>query len=189
MSGRLPPLPAGALPADVRAMIEAAAETMGFTPNDGLIMARRPDILAAFAGLVGAVYGAGSLDPGLKRLIGEAASKAAGCVYCTAHTAHGAAKLGVPEEKIAAVWEAETSPLFTDAERAAIRVAVRGAQSPSYVEDADMAALRAHFDEAQVVEIVAVIAMFGFLNRWNAIFDTPLEDAPAEAARRIGVMP
>ena len=38
--------------------------------------------------------------------------------------------------------------------------------------------LRKHWSDEQVVEIVAVIAMFGFLNRWNDTFATPLEDAP-----------
>lgn len=152
---------------------------MGFTPNDGLIMARRPDITKALGALVAAIYAPGKVDNGLKRLIGEATSKAAGCVYCTAHAAHGAHRAGVPTEKIDAVWSYQESPLFTDAERAAIRVAMGAGVSPNAVTDEDFEALKAHYDDDAIVEIVSVIAMFGFLNRWNSTLATELEATPA----------
>ncbi len=185
---RLPPLALDDIGPEARAALDGAEAMMGFMPNDGLIMARRPDILLAFGALVNAIYGPGEIEPGLKRLIGEAASKAAGCLYCVAHTAHGAAKLGVPAEKIAAVWEAETSPLFSPAERAAIRVAIRAALTPSAVEDEDLAELRTHYSDAAVVEIMAVVSLFGFLNRWNAGLDTTLEAMPAQVAARVGAV-
>ena len=40
-----------------------------------------------------------------------------------------------------------------------------------------------HFDEGQVVEIVATIALFGYLNRWNDTMATELETLPAEVAQ------
>ena len=46
---------------------------------------------------------------------------------------------------------------------------------------ADMDALRAHYTEEQVLEIVAVIALFGFLNRWNDTLKTDIEAAPRAA--------
>ena len=44
--------------------------------------------------------------------------------------------------------------------------------------------LRKHWSEEQIVEIVGVIALFGFLNRWNDTLATPLEDAPLEFGER-----
>ncbi len=44
------------------------------------------------------------------------------------------------------------------------------------------AATRAHYSEAQIVEILGVVAMFGFLNRWNDTMATPLEAAPDAVA-------
>jgi hypothetical protein len=41
-----------------------------------------------------------------------------------------------------------------------------------------MAALKEHFSDKQCVEIVAVISLFGFLNRWNDTMATTLEDKP-----------
>jgi alkylhydroperoxidase family enzyme len=61
---------------------------------------------------------------------------------------------------------------------AALRLATRAAAVPNAVTDDDFAELRRHFDDAQVVEIVGVIALFGFLNRWNDTLATTLEDAP-----------
>jgi alkylhydroperoxidase family enzyme len=52
-----------------------------------------------------------------------------------AHTAEGAHKLGVEDEKLAAVWNYQTSPLFTPAERAALDVAVAAGTVPNAVTD------------------------------------------------------
>ena len=101
-----------------------------------------------------------------------------------AHTAEGAAKLGVEQQKLDAVWDYRTSPLFSAAERAALDVAVAAGCVPNAVTDAMFMELRKHWSDEQVVEIVGVIAMFGFLNRWNDTFATPLEDEPLEFAEK-----
>lgn len=137
--------------------------------------------------MCGAIYAPGEIDKGLKRLIGHIASTAAGCKYCQIHTAHGAHEQGEDDTRILAAWDYETSELFTKAERAALRVAQAGAMSPSEVTDAQFTDLRTHYSDAQIVEIVAVISMFGFLNRWNAIMDTELEETPLSYANKAGV--
>jgi len=151
---------------------------MGFVPTSLLTMARSPALLRAFAGLSGTILAGGRVEPGLKSLISYVASRAAGCQYCQAHTAHTSHRNGVDAEKLEAAFEYETSPLFSDRERAALRVAQLGALVPNAVEDEHFAALRRHFDEQEIVEIVAVIALFGFLNRWNDTMATPLEAEP-----------
>ena len=175
---RLTPLELSDLDAETRSMIENAERLMGFVPNDALVMARHPALTKAMWGLVAAVYGPGRVDHGLKRLIGEAASKAAGCFYCSAHAAHGAKEQGVAQEKIDAVWSFEDSPLFNEAERAAINLAMKAGVVPNETTDADFDRLKAHFTDSEITEIVAVIAMFGFLNRWNTTLGTALEPVP-----------
>lgn len=172
----------------MRAHIEGAEKLMGFTPNDALVMARNPALTKAVSALVGAVYGPGKVDPGLKRLIGEATSKAAGCFYCSAHAANGARDQGVDAARIEAVWSFEESDLFSGAERAAIRVAMKSGMSPNETTDEDFAALKKHFDDDEIIEIVGVIAMFGFLNRWNSTLDTALEPAPSATLRTLGLV-
>ena len=175
---RLAPLSLDQVDPETRAMIENAENLMGFIPNDALVMARHPALTKAMWGLVAAVYGPGQVDNGLKRLVGEAASKAAGCFYCSAHAAHGAREQGVAQDKIDAVWSFEDSPLFSDAERAAINLAMKAGVVPNETTDADFDRLKAHFSEDEITEIVAVIAMFGFLNRWNSTLNTALEPVP-----------
>ncbi|RMF97533.1 MAG: carboxymuconolactone decarboxylase [Gammaproteobacteria bacterium] len=181
---RLPPASPEELTAEARAAIEFARDSMGFTPNDALIMARWPALLQAVLGLVRTIYAPGTVDMELKRLVGLIASSAAGCRYCMAHNAYGLAQDGVARERIEAAWEFETSELFTAAERAALRYAQLASQSPAAVGDAEFAELGRHFDQQQILELTAVIALFGFLNRWNAALAVPLEDAPLNWAQQ-----
>lgn len=177
------PLAPDQLPDGLRERLAAAEERMGFASNDILTMARWPDLLGALEGLIGTIYGSAEVDLGLKRMMAMVASSAAGCRYCEAHTAHGAARMsGVDGEKVAAVWEYRTSALFSDAERAALDLAFAAGQTPNAATDAHFAALRTHWSERQIVEMVATIALFGFLNRWNDTLATPLEDAPLSHA-------
>ncbi len=99
-----------------------------------------------------------------------------------AHTIEGAAHFGVEENKLAAVWEYQSSSLFTNAERVALDFAVAASVVPNAVTDASFEDLRKHWSEEQIVEIVATIAMFGFLNRWNDTMGTPLEDQAMAAS-------
>jgi uncharacterized peroxidase-related enzyme len=163
-----------------------AAEQMmgGFVPNSLFTMAHRPEILEAFMVLAGTVNGPGTVDPGLKQLVAYVASNAAGCRYCQAHTSTHAAHAGVPAEKVEHAFEFETHPAFSDAERAALRLARDAALVPNLVEVEHFKALRRHFDEPQIVELVAVCALFGFLNRWNDTMSTELEGIPRSFAER-----
>lgn len=180
---RLAPIKREDLAEDVRHLIELGEDMMGFTPNDALIMARNPDLTKAFSALVDAVYGTGTLDPGLKRLIGYINSTAAGCVYCQVHTAHGAHNAGIDEQKIQNAWEYETSDLFSDAERAALRVALGAGKTPNEVTDAEFADLKNYYSDDEIVEIISVIGLFGFLNRWNSTLATELESTPLAFAQ------
>lgn len=170
--------------AEFEPFFEAIEEVMGFLPNSLLTLGRSPDLLRAFAGLSGAVLGSSSIDPPLRQLVAYVSSLAAGCRYCQAHTSHGAERMGVDAEKLRAAFEFETSPLFDDAERAALRLARDAACVPNQTTDAHFEALRAHFDEKQMVDLVAVISLFGWLNRWNDTMATQLEDPAVTFAER-----
>ncbi|MEO1405952.1 MAG: carboxymuconolactone decarboxylase family protein [Pseudomonadota bacterium] len=183
---RIAPISYDDLDFESRKLVDGAVDLMGFLPNDGLVMAHKPALLSALSGLVGAVYGPGNINAGLKRLIGEATSKAAGCFYCSAHAAHGAETQGVSKQKIEAVWSFEDSPLFTDAERSAISLALKAGRVPNETEDEDIDALREYYSDAEIVEIVSVIAMFGFLNRWNTTLATTVEPKPLATVEGFG---
>jgi len=174
---RVTPKMRQALP-DMEPIFQAVEANMGFVPNSMLTMAHWPELLQSFGSFAGGIIGGGELERSLKQLIAFVVSNAAGCRYCQAHTSHGAEANGVSPEKIQAAFEFETSSLFTDAERAALRVALHAGMVPNAVEAEHMDALREHFSDKQCVEVVAVISLFGFLNRWNDTMATTLETEP-----------
>lgn len=176
------PLPFDAVPEDIQERFTHYKETRGFTPNSIQTMARRPEIVRAFMQLNKAVLYEGTVSEELKMLVSLIASQAAGCRYCQAHMANLSKIYNASEEKISQVWEYETSDVFSDAERAALRVACHGGMAPSQATQEHFDELYRHFDEGQVVEIVASIALFGFLNRWNDTMATELEELPAQVA-------
>jgi uncharacterized peroxidase-related enzyme len=160
-------------------------ETLGFTPNSVLTMQRRPAIAEAFIALNKAVMAnRGRVTSEQKRLIGYLASSAAGCLYCQAHTILAAERYGGTAERLEAIRDYRTSPLFSDAERAAFDFAVAAAAVPNAVDASVAAALRDHWEEGEIVEILGVVALFGFLNRWNDSMATSLEPGAAEAGGR-----
>jgi uncharacterized peroxidase-related enzyme len=180
---RLQPLPRDAMP-ELDTDFAFFERTLGFVPNSLLTMARRPSLARGLIALSRGVYDpTGEVDLGLKRLIGHTASMAAGCLYCRAHTGTSAMRHGVSAEKLAALPEYRTSPLYSDAERAAIDFAFAAASQPNDVSDALFERLRAHWSEGQVVEILGVVALFGFFNRWNDSMATTLEPEPLTLAR------
>lgn len=180
------PLPRNAVP-EFKERFDHYERTRGFVPNSILTMQRRPAIARSFMDLNRAVLYEGTVPEELKMLVSLIASQAAGCRYCQAHMANLSSIYKASDRKIQAVWEYETSPLFSAAERAALRVAHKAALVPNESGAEDFAELRKHFDDGQIVEIVAAIALFGYLNRWNDTMATGLEEHPAAvAARAIG---
>lgn len=159
-------------------MLKHYEATRGFVPNSVRTMARRPEIAKSFARLNQAILYEGTVDKGLKMLISLMSSLAAGCRYCQSHMTNLSNIYEVPHEKIAALWTFEGSEHFTEAEKAALNLAIKAARVPNEAESSDFDQLRQHYDDAQIVEIVACVALFGYLNRWNDTMATSLEEYP-----------
>ena len=75
--------------------------------------------------------------------------------------------LGVETERIRALWDYESSEHFSDAERAALDIVRAAAQSPNEATAEHFVELRKHYDNQQIIEILAVNCLAGWLNRWN----------------------
>ena len=177
------PQPLNELPDDLEMMLKMAEAKMGFRPNSLATMAKRPALMKGFMGLMMALAGEEfTLSEELRQMIAYMASYAAGCQYCQAHTAHGAEHAGVDAGKIENLWQYETSELFSAAEKAALAFAFAAGQTPNAVEDSHYAALNQHYSEEEILDMVGLISVFGFLNRWNDSLGTQLEDGPAQYA-------
>lgn len=101
-----------------------------------------------------------------------------------AHNAGGSLRSGINEEKLARVWEYKTSPLFTEAERVAFDFVIAAASQPNDVTDELFDRMKQHWSDGEIVEITALVAYFGFTNRFNDTMATPLEEEPAEMAEK-----
>jgi uncharacterized peroxidase-related enzyme len=170
---------------DLETALAKTKRGLGFVPNSLLIMAQRPDLVRAFTGLSGEVFMGADLDIELLNMLAHMASSAAGCTYCQAHTATKIADDGPVSEKLRKIWEFEQSDLFTDAERAALRLARDAALVPNAVTEEHFDELKAHYTQRQIIDMVAVISLFGFLNRWNDTLATALEKEPLELAESL----
>tara|TARA_Y100001947_G_C10268597_1_gene273222 strand:- start:372 stop:953 length:582 start_codon:yes stop_codon:yes gene_type:complete len=151
---------------------------MGYLPNAHLTMSERPELLKAFSGLAGTVFQSDGIDMGTKQLIALASSLASGCKYCQAHTSHGAERAGVEEKKIADILNYSESEEYSESERAVLDLAFAAGKVPNQSNQEHFDNLKKHFSKKEIVDIVSVISLFGFLNRWNDTLGTALEEVP-----------
>ncbi|WP_206483913.1 carboxymuconolactone decarboxylase family protein [Thalassotalea sp. G2M2-11] len=161
-------------------------ETLGFCPNSVLTMQRRPAIATAFINLNKAVMAnEGRVTAEQKRLIGYLTSANTGCRYCEAHTILAAERYGGSAERLAEIWSFRTSDLYSTAEKAAFEFALAASSVPNAVDSEIADALHQYWDEGEIVEILGVISLFGFLNRWNDSMGTTMEDGAVDAGERL----
>ena len=152
---------------------------IGYLPNAYLLMADKPDLMHAFAKMSASVFKDDILDIQSKQLIALASSLSAGCKYCQSHTSHGAERAGVPNEKIANILNYQTSSHYEPSEVALLDLAFASGEIPNKATKAHFDQLKEFYSKEQILEVVAVISFFGFLNRWNDTFGTEIETVPA----------
>ncbi len=160
-------------------------ETLGFCPNSVLTMQRRPAIARAFIQLNKAVMdNQGRVTSEQKRLIGYLTSASTGCRYCQAHTILAAERYGGAQERLDNIWQFRDSPLYSEAEKAAFEFALAAAAVPNAVDDAIAQALHQHWTDDDIVEILGVVSLFGYLNRWNDSMGTTMEEGAIKAGEQ-----
>ena len=177
------------LPADhdeeTKKLAEFFNETLGFCPNSVLTMQHRPAISTAFINLNMAVMqNQGRVTSALKRMIGWVTSNAAGCRYCQAHTIRAAERYGAEQEQLDNIWEYKTHSAFSDAEKVALDFALAATLIPNAVDSKIKEALYKYWNEGEIVEMLGVISLFGYLNRWNDSMGTTVETDAIESAEK-----
>jgi alkylhydroperoxidase family enzyme len=181
----LRPLPPDTTP-ELREDFAIFERILGFIPNSLLTMQRMPAMVRGFGELTKAVMDPdGAVDLGFMRLVAHFASRAAGCQYCEAHSLVAAKIHGISQEKLDAIWDYQESPLYSEAERAALDFALAAGAVPNAVDTALMERMKAHWSEEQIVQILGAVCLYGFLNRWNDSMATDLEDTPRAMGERV----
>ena len=161
-------------------------ETLGFCPNSVLTMQKKPHLAQAFVNLNKAVMdNAGSISSEFKRIIAYISSNTAGCRYCQAHTIRAAERYGGKKERLEQAWDFENSSLFSEAEKVALRFTIAASSVPVSTSQELEKLLQYHWDETDILEIMSVIALFGYLNRWNDVMGTSLEKDAKDSAESL----
>lgn len=161
-------------------------ETLGFCPNSVKTMHHRPRIAYAFIEMNKAVMeNKGRVTSSLKRLIGYISSHAAGCRYCQAHTIRAAERYGAEQEQLENIWSYRTHQAFSEAERVALDFSLAASQIPNAVDDSLAQRMREHWNEGEIVEILGVVALFGYLNRWNDSMGTEMEGPAVQSGEEL----
>ncbi|WP_136468297.1 carboxymuconolactone decarboxylase family protein [Flagellimonas onchidii] len=170
---------------ETKKLAEFFNETLGFCPNSVLTMQHRPAISKAFINLNKAVMAnEGRVTSALKRMIAWVSSNATGCRYCQAHAIRAAERYGAEQEQLDNIWEYRTHPAFSEAERAALDFSLAASQVPNTVDAKIKTRLYEHWNEGEIVEMLGVISLFGYLNRWNDSMGTSIEDGAVESAEQ-----
>ncbi|KQW50770.1 MULTISPECIES: carboxymuconolactone decarboxylase family protein [unclassified Roseateles] len=179
MTARVPLVSFADAPAGSRALLDAVHGAFGATPNMFRAVANSPAALQAMWACFGAL-GAGRIPAKLGEQIAVAVADRNACEYClAAHTALGRKAGASPAEMSAAQAGQSADP----ATLAALQFALKLVEQRGQVGDADIAALKAAgFDDGQIVEILAHVALNLFTNYVNVAFAVPV-DFPAVKLR------
>ena len=170
---------------DVSKLAEFFNETLGFCPNSVLTMQIRPEIARSFINLNKAVMtNHGRVTSSFKRIIAWVSSNAAGCNYCQAHAIRAAERYGAEQEQLENIWEYNTHESFNEAERAALDFSLAASQLPNAVDEELQQRMHKYWDDGEIVEILAVVSLFGYLNRWNDSMGTSIENGATESAEK-----
>ena len=170
---------------EIKKMAEFFNETLGFCPNSVLTMQIRPEIASSFIDLnIAVMNNQGRVTSAFKRIIAWVSSNAAGCNYCQAHAIRAAERYGAEKEQLDNVWEYKTHKAFNEAERAALDFSVAASQVPNTVDENIQKRLHQYWDDGEIVEILGVVSLFGYLNRWNDSMGTSIEKEATESAEK-----
>ena len=170
---------------ETKELAEFFNETLGFCPNSVLTMQRRPAISKAFINLNKAVMAnEGRVTSALKRMIAWVSSNATGCRYCQAHAIRAAERYGAEKEQLDNIWEYKTHAAFSEAERAALDFSLAASMVPNAMDAKIKETLLTYWDEGEIVEMLGVISLFGYLNRWNDSMGTSLEEDAIESGNK-----
>lgn len=171
---------------ETKKLSEFFNETLGFCPNSVLTMQHRPEISKAFINLNKAVMANnGRVTSALKRLIAWISSNTSGCRYCEAHAIRAAERYGATDEQLENIWSYKTHSAFSESERAALDFALAASQVPNNVNNSIKDELHKYWDDGEIIEMLGVISLFGYLNRWNDSMGTTLETEAIKSGEKL----
>jgi AhpD family alkylhydroperoxidase len=142
----------------------------------------RPQLARSLAAHLRDLNETGTVAARTKELIALMVGWLNACEYCTCVHEDIARSLGVDEATLSSLGDFATSPNFSGAERAALAATVALTREPRALPPALWEQLRAHYDEGEVVEVLAAIGLNNYLSRvTNAMGLQPPQPEPTPA--------
>ncbi len=153
-------------------LLDGVQKKMGMTPNLMRVMASSPAALEAYLGFSGSLAG-GKLEPQLRERLSVAVGSVNQCDYClSAHMLLGK-KAGLSDGELAAARGCESAD---EKAAAALKFAATLVRERGRVSDAEVAELRrVGFDDGDITEIVANVALNIFTNYFNHVAETEID--------------
>ena len=168
---RLPAIDPARAPEEAKPALESFYKARGNYPNMFRTLSVRPQIMRTAAEHMAAVTGPGTVPQALKELCIVLVSTLNSTPYCLASHSALARRYGVDDAVIASICDYRTDPRLGAAEKAALAVAESITRDPTHLPEPLWTALREHFDDGQIVEIVCSIGLFNYFNRVNNLLE------------------
>ena len=95
-----------------------------------------------------------------------------------------AERYGATNKQLHNIWEYKTHTSFNDSERAALDFSIAASIIPNSVDEKIQKNLHKHWNDGEIIEMLGVISLFGFLNRWNDSMGTSIENDAIETGKK-----
>lgn len=175
-SPRINGLQLGGYPWYVRLILRLQRKKYGRELEPALLWGRIPRAFLMLTLLYRSLdRGTSPLEPGLRALVQVRVSQINWCAFCVDLNSSAALERHATLEKLAALADYETSPLFTQSERAAITYAEAVTDPARRVDEALFAHLRQQFCDQEIVELTALIAFQNMSSKFNAALGVPAQ--------------
>lgn len=137
-------------------------------------IAVRPEVCESAAGHLRTIMQCGTVPHATKALCAAMVSAVNFCEPALIAYRREARSAGVSVEMLNALWDFARSDLFTDGQKAVLSTAVALTREPRGLPDPVWGQLRAHYDDGEIVEILALIGMVNSLNRMSNALQTQI---------------
>ena len=179
---RVPLAERNGVPVEVAILYDKLLADRGVVPNMFKALSNVPDLVLGIAALLRGLMCEGNLAGWYKELIASRVASLNDCEYCVSAHRYLAGERGATPQQVAGYDAYETGP-FTAKEKAGFRYADLLHQSGHAIDDAAFAAVSAHFNTSEIIELTAVAAAFEFFPRITTSLRIPVTPLPTAAGQ------
>lgn len=162
-------------PFHVKDIFDRVEKLIGVVPNQLRAVANSPDFVMPLSAMMAVVHLSRGMSKRIRQLAVLKVSKLNGSEYDVAHNTAAAMAAGITEAEIASI-DRPVRNGFSDAEIQVMSLAEKLTLRPKEVSEADIAAMRKFFSDAEIMEIVFTIGVYNFTNRLNTALGIELEE-------------